>query len=325
MSRTAFVTGASGFLGVNLVEQLCAAGWQVVALHRHTSSTSWLRRFPARTVVGDVLDARSLLAAIPPDVDAVVHTAADLTAWRARRQRQWRTNVEGTWRVLEAAQRRRAKAFVYTSSFSAYGLQTEEIREDTPQRGRFSPRFFERTKAEAERAVRQAGHARFPTCILQPGYLIGRYDRGGFAGMMRDVHRGRWPWVPAGEATFCHAAAVARAHIAAAERGARDTWLLGGADAPFTEVVRLIGQVTDREVPGRPTKPWRLRLRARLAVLRASLSRQEPSLTPDHLGALQKSVRISSDRAERDLGYRPVPLREMLEDTWAWLKAEGLL
>ena len=67
MSRTAFVTGATGFLGVNLVEQLCAAGWQVIALHRHTSSTTWLRAFPARTVVGDILDARTLLAAMPAD------------------------------------------------------------------------------------------------------------------------------------------------------------------------------------------------------------------------------------------------------------------
>ncbi|MCA9524738.1 MAG: hypothetical protein KC549_00390, partial [Myxococcales bacterium] len=111
----------------------------------------------------------------------------------------------------------------------------------------------------------------------------------------------------------------------AAERAARGTWLLGGADATFAEVVRLIGLVTDREVPGRPTAPWRLRLRARLAVLRASLSRHEPSLTPDRLGVLQKSVRIASDRAERDLGYEPASLRAMLEDTWAWLRAEGLL
>ena len=63
--RTAFVTGGTGFLGLNLVEQLAARGWQVTALHRPTAEVRLLRRFPVRLVEGDILAPESLRRAVP--------------------------------------------------------------------------------------------------------------------------------------------------------------------------------------------------------------------------------------------------------------------
>ncbi len=53
---TAFVTGATGFLGLNLVEQLSERGWIVVAYHRPTSDTARVTRFPVRLTEGDIAD-----------------------------------------------------------------------------------------------------------------------------------------------------------------------------------------------------------------------------------------------------------------------------
>src|SRR5206468_1263702 len=93
--RTAFVSGGTGFLGLNLVEQLVAGGWSVVALRRPQSDLTYLERFPVRLVAGTLQDAASLERSMPERVDAVFHAAADVSFWSHHKRRQFRTNVIG--------------------------------------------------------------------------------------------------------------------------------------------------------------------------------------------------------------------------------------
>src|SRR5215471_17388921 len=108
----AFVTGASGFVGLNIVEQLTRLDWDVVALHRSSSNLTYLRRFPVRLVEGEVEDLVSLERTMPADVDAVFHVAGDLSLWSRNNERQTRTNVEGTRNVVRVALARGAKKLV---------------------------------------------------------------------------------------------------------------------------------------------------------------------------------------------------------------------
>lgn len=326
VQKSAFVTGATGFLGLNLVDQLCAAGWQVTAMHRHTSSLSWLSRFPVQFAVGDLLMPETLHEAIPEACDVVFHAAADNSLWTARHKRQWRTNVIGTHRLLEAAQAKRVKTFVYTSSWATYGLDSDRIHEDSPQRGKFSPRQFDRTKALAEEAVRDACRPLFKTVILNPAVLIGPYDHDAWTAMLRLAHVNRLGGVPPGGAEFCHAAAVAQAHIAAAERGRGGAnYLLGGVAARFIDVVRVIGELTGSDVPRRPMPRWWMRLLARLDVMIATITRNEPDLTPAGAKVVLRHPTVDSTLAEEELGYRRATLDEMIGDTYLWMKAEGLV
>src|SRR5918996_5093910 len=134
-ARTAFVTGGTGFLGLNLVEQLTAQHWQVIALHRPSSDVRLLQKFPVRLVEGDILEPDSLRRAMPPGVDAVFHVAADISMWSGHSARQTRINVDGTRCVVEAALAAGAGRLVHTSTWNAYGLVQGEISEELPQRG----------------------------------------------------------------------------------------------------------------------------------------------------------------------------------------------
>ena len=108
-NKTAFVTGGTGFIGLNLVEHLTQTGWEVVALHRPNSRLTYLQKYPVRLVEGAIEDAQSLNRVLPANVDAVFHVAGDVSLWSGHRERQWRTNVEGTRNMVAVALAKQAR------------------------------------------------------------------------------------------------------------------------------------------------------------------------------------------------------------------------
>ena len=125
--RTAFMTGATGFIGRNLAEALVAAGWRVTALHRPRSDTGALAALGVDLAEGDILMPESLERAMPEAVDAVFHVAADTSMWSRHDARQTRVNVDGTRNVLAAARARGARRLVHTSTWNVYGLEQGDI------------------------------------------------------------------------------------------------------------------------------------------------------------------------------------------------------
>ena len=101
MSRTAFVTGASGFVGSRLVRELHEEGWNVHLLARASSSLDEIDDLPYEKHLGDVTEAASVRAAIPADVDGVFHVAASTNFWARKNAEQTRINVDGTRHLLD--------------------------------------------------------------------------------------------------------------------------------------------------------------------------------------------------------------------------------
>ena len=326
MAARAFVTGGTGFLGLNLVEQLAAEGWQVTALHRATSDLSQIRRFVVDLVAGDLRDPASLKRALPPGMDAVFHVAADTSVWSRHDDRQTRINVDGTRHVVEAALASGARRFVHTSTWNVYGLEQGAVSEASPQLGGASWINYNRSKFLAEQEVRRGIERGLDAVIVNPAHVLGRYDRCGWARLILAAHA-RWlPGVPSGAGTFCHAEAVARAHIAALRHGRTgQNYLMSGVDASFLELFEVINRVTGARAPLRPLPPTLLRLSARIDAALAAVSGREPKATPEGVAIATARARVASNLAERELGYRPNALATMVEDSWTWLRHAGLV
>lgn len=326
MAKVAFVTGANGFVGLNLVEQLLAQGWHVLALHRAASDIVYLKRMAAERVAGDITDAESVRRAMPTGLDAVFHVAGDTNLWSRNNAAQDRINIDGTRNVVDAALARGARRFLHTSSISAWGLQRGRLEERVPQRGKDSWVNYNRSKHLAEEAVRDGIARGLDAVILNPGAILGPYDTRNYARLVMLVAAGKLPGVPPGALPFCHVREVARAHIAAFEHGRRgENYLLGGTDARFLELVREIGAALGRPVPSRPTPGWVLYIIGALGALGGALSGAVPTLTPETARQATRELTCDSSKAVRELGYRAVPLREMVGDCVAWLAVEGRL
>jgi dihydroflavonol-4-reductase len=323
---TAFVTGATGFLGLNLAEQLAAAGWDATCAHRASSNLSRLEKFPVKLAVADLLDQPAMEAAIPEGADAFFHVAGNTTLWAARAEEQTRDNVEGTRIALAAARARGVKRFIFTSTWGTYGISTRDMTEESPQLGGQGSRNYARTKYQAEQLVREAGASGgMDVVILNPANIIGRYDRGGWGRLFRLLDEGTMPGVPPGDGSFCHAAEVARAHVRAAEVGrGGESYILGGVNTSFEEVMGIIAELLGKPAP-KPVPALVLRLLAQWNVLKARFTGVEPDLTPDGAYSVTQHPSVATDKAQRELGYRVIPLREILEDTHRWMVEEGLL
>jgi nucleoside-diphosphate-sugar epimerase len=323
--RTAFVTGGTGFVGINLVEALRLQGWRVIAIHRETSSTQRLARLGAELRKVGLDDPAALAEAMPDGVDAVFHVAGDLSWCRLNNERQQRVNVDGTRNVVQAALSRRARRLVYTSSVASYGLGHTMLREDTVSTAPATSIGYIRTKWLGEQEVRKGIDQGLPAVILNPGPIMGPYNTTSWADLCRLLKRGKLPGVPPGAASHCHVREVVRAHIEAATRAPSGAqYLLGGTDVTYADVTDLLADMFGVKRP--PVVPaWMLKTAGRVNDWIGALTRKEAQVTWD--GAEMICTRCWADcsRSERELGVQTVSLREMAEDTVNWLVAENVI
>lgn len=324
--RTAFLTGGTGFLGRHVIERLCDAGWTVHALHRGDRAPDFWRHPSIIPAKGDLADAAGLGLPMPAGVDTVFHIAADTSPWSGHRARQELVNIGGTRAILDAMAAKSARRLVHVSSVSVYGHHDGVITEETPQLGEQSWVGYVRTKAIAERLVREAAAAGTDAVILNPGHIIGRYDSSNWARLFQLIDRDALPGVPPGAGCFANAAAVADAVIKAADTGgAGENFILGGPHARFLDVARIIAGLLGKPQPERTALAFLLKGLARLKDIGSRLTGREPDITPEGAYFVCHDERVSSRKAEKLLGYRLVPLEQSLGESHAWLKEAGLL
>lgn len=327
MAARVLVTGGSGFLGQHLVRELQAAGAEVLGLSRSAASDAVLAARGVTPVRGDLAAPEGLAGAVPEGLAAVFHTAADTSQWAPDAPRQTRINVDGTAALAAAAHARGAGLFVHTSSVSSYShLVHGVLREDVPQRGRESWINYERTKHLGELAVRERMAAGLPAVILQPGHILGPGDTRNWSRMLAMIDTGRLPGAPPGAGAFADVREVAKAHVQAWGRAqAGETFLLGGAHASFLEFVQLASARLGRKAPTRPVPGALIKLVARASDLASRLTGRAPDMTPQAAVFTLHRLQVDSSKAIDRLGYRETPLAPLLDDTLAWMRAEGML
>jgi nucleoside-diphosphate-sugar epimerase len=327
MTRTAFVTGSTGFVGLNLVQRLVAQGWDVTALHRASSDLRFLRRFDPRLAVGEITQAASVRAALPAGCDTVFHVAGNTNMWRRGNAEQTRDNVDGTRNVVEACIAKGVRRLVVTSSISAYGPVRGEVTEETQSLAAGSWINYQKTKWEAEEIARAATARGLQVVILQPGGIVGPYDLGTWSRLFLMARDGKLRGVPPAMRTFAHVHAVADAHIAAAGRGDGNggKYILGGENATMLAFVQEIARLLGKPVPERETPLVVVKTIAALGDLLSRVTGREPPVTPEMADAFTNPITATAAKAQRELGFRVVPLKTMVTDCFDWMVAEGRL
>ena len=320
------LTGGTGFLGKNVARALHAAGHDLRVLAREGSNLSGL---PAGIEVarGDVTDAAAMLRAAF-GCQAVLHMAALVKMWVPDRDVFEAVNVGGLRHALAAAAAAGAR-LVYTSSFIAVGPAGPAPADESQVHPGIGFRNdYERTKAQADVIAREAAAAGTDIVILYPGVVYGPGDRTDgnlVVQMVADHIGGRFPGIVGpGDRLWSYAFVedVAAGHVAALERAAPGSrYFLAGENATMNALFATLAEVSGAPPPARHIPYAAATALGYALYLWAELTGLPPKLTHEVVGVFREHWAYSSARAERDLGYRPTPLREGLRRTVEWLRS----
>src|ERR1700756_5286100 len=173
----AFVTGATGFLGAHVARVLAEQGADLRLLVRPTSDLRNIEGLRADRVTGDLRSSASLEKAIA-GCDTVFHVAAEYRLWVRDPEQMYRSNVEGTRAILEAARKNGVQRVVYTSSVATMGFSSNGTiaDEDSPVALSDMIGHYKRSKYMAEQVAIDAGRSGQDVVIVNPSTPIGEMD-----------------------------------------------------------------------------------------------------------------------------------------------------
>ncbi|KAB2665576.1 MAG: NAD-dependent epimerase/dehydratase family protein [Verrucomicrobia bacterium] len=330
-----FVTGASGFIGANLVHELVARGHEVRALLRPGADVRGLRGAAFEVVQGDITEKSDSLCALMRGCDWVFHVAASYALWLPDYAPMYRTNVVGTQKILKAAHNAGVGRIVYTSTVGCIGLPKETpgqrvipTDESAPVSEVQMANHYKRSKWQAEVAVREAAMTGVPVVIVNPSAPVGPRDvkPTPTGRMILDYLNGRMPAYLDTGLNWVHVRDVAIGHVLAAEKGrVGERYILGHAEGNWSmghaleELSRIAGlpPVTRRV-------PYRVALAAAHVDEWISRFTQRPPRAPlAGVRMAKHKMWFNPAKAIRELGLPQTPPTSALTDAVEWFRANG--
>src|SRR5213596_2614972 len=254
-----FVTGASGFIGANLIHELLARGNPVKALLRPGSDPRGLKGADIESVSGDVSDREKLVVAMR-GCDWCFHVAASYHLWLRDYAPMYTANVEGTRNVIESAVAAGCSRIVYTSTVGCIGLPKESngivtpTDETTPVSEAQMSNHYKLSKWRAEVVARELAAKGAPVVIVNPSAPVGPRDvkPTPTGQVIVDFLNRKMPAYLDTGLNWVHVRDVAIGHILAAERGrVGERYILGNADGNWTmkQTLGVLQEITGVQAP----------------------------------------------------------------------------
>ncbi|MBD5635053.1 MAG: NAD-dependent epimerase/dehydratase family protein, partial [Candidatus Eremiobacteraeota bacterium] len=319
MSRQAFLTGGTGFVGANLARVLLEGGWTVRALARPGSDRRNLAGLPLEIVEGDLTD-RDLARKIDGSA-AVFHVAAHYSLYRSERASLVRSNVDGTRNVLAAARAAGVRRTVYTSSVAAIGVRHGAPADETYQ----SPPekligAYKRSKYFAEREAVEAAAGQ-DVVIVNPTTPLGAWDRKPTPTgeiLVRFLNGKMWALVQTG-LNFVDVLDVADGHLLAYEKGrSGERYILGGENLSLGTLLQRVGAVVGRRAPSVAVPLWLpLAVAWTEEYVLARLGRT-PTVPLDGVRMSGESMYYDASKARSELGFAPKPIDGAIRAAIRW-------
>jgi dihydroflavonol-4-reductase len=320
---TVVVTGATGHIGNTLVRELVRRGERVRAVV-YGDMEHVLDGLPVERVRADTRDGPAIHAALV-GARRVFHLAAVISIDAEGDERVRAVNVEGTRNVVEACLAHRVERLVHTSSVHALdGARARlPIDETCPLISSPDALPYDLSKADGERAVLEGVARGLNAVIVNPSAVIGPHDyvpsftAQGILAMLRSPVsvRGSYDWVDVRD--------VSSGMIAAAERGRTgERYLLTGQSMSVRGIAELLVQEGGRK-PLVTLPTWLLRPFVPVAIALSRLRKRPPVFTAHSLTILGSPSTFTHEKASRELGFSPRPLRDSLQDAIQFFRAQG--
>ncbi len=323
-----FITGATGFVGGHVARAYAAEGARLRVLTRSSSNLAGLAGLDAETVVGDLRAVEGLRAALA-GCEALVHVAADYRLWVRDPEEMMAANVGGTRELLRLAREVGVKRVVYTSSVATMGFKADGtiVDEATPVAEGDMIGVYKRSKYLAELEAIAASRAGQHVIILNPTTPIGAADAKPTptGRIIVDFLNKNFPAYVETGLNLVDVGEVARMHVAALERGTPgERYILGGENLTLKQILDRLSTLT-----GLPSPTVKVPHAVAMAFaffdenFTGKLRGKEPRATVEAVRMGKKMMFASSAKAERELGFKVVPVYHGMRAAVDWFVAHG--
>ncbi|MDY6877753.1 MAG: NAD-dependent epimerase/dehydratase family protein [Chloroflexota bacterium] len=321
------VTGATGFLGQMLCPYLIERGYRLRALVRPSSAWEFLHPLGVELAWGDIRDPEAACAAAT-GCWAVVHAAGRFRFW-GRREDFFAVNLEGTRNVLEAARRAGVERFIYISTIAVIGVPHAGVIVD--EEYPLAPQDdYQHSKLEAERLTlcyhREHG---LPTIVLRPSAFYGPGSRYAFnrlffedplKGLPVQVHRGQ-------HITFSvYVRDVAQGVDLALRRGRPgEVYNISGRSMSHREVNDIVDRLLGYHIRRFNVPSWAMIALARVWTWLSRCTGREPYYPINMASYVFGDWDVSSEKAQRELGFVPMPFEDGARMTLNWYREQNVI
>lgn len=328
-----FVTGASGFVGSNLVHELRARGHQVKALLRPNADDRALAGATFQRATGDVLDPE-LLRREMEGCNWCFHVAASYHLWLRDYKPMYEANVTGTQNVLQAAGRAGCQRIVYTSTVGCIGLPKTEKTVVVPANEHQTisaeqlTNHYKRSKWQAEQVAARLARSGLPVVIVNPSAPVGPRDvkPTPTGQIIVDFLNRKLPAFIETGLNWVHVRDVAAGHILAAEKGdIGERYILGNTQANWTmeETLRVLEEITGIRAPRMKIPRWVALAAAHASEAMANVTGKPPKVPVAGVRMAKYKMWFDSTKAVTQLGMPQTPAKQALADAVEWFRANG--
>jgi dihydroflavonol-4-reductase len=324
----AFVTGATGFVGSHVARVLAEQGADLRLLIRSGGDLRNVQGLKADRVIGDLRDPASIEKAMV-GCDVVFHVAADYRLWVRDPEQMYRANVEGTRAVLAAARKNRVRRVVYTSSVATMGFTSNgrPADEDSPVSLDLMIGHYKRSKFMAEEVALEAGRDGMDVVVVNPSTPVGEQDikPTPTGRIVVDFLKKKFPAYVETGLNLVDVRECARGHVAALEKGrSGERYILGGENLTLKQILDKLAAITGLPSP-RVRVPYLLALATGVVdeIITGRIRGREPRATINAVRMGRKKMFVSCAKAERELGWRVVPVDGALRRAADWFQANG--
>jgi dihydroflavonol-4-reductase len=317
--KPVLVTGASGFLGWHVARALLERGYSVRALLRNGSRIDQL---DVERVAGDLRDPASLRMAVA-GCGLVFHVAADYRLWAKDTDELYKSNVEGTRHLLQAARDAGVERVVYTSTVGCIGIPQGGLgAEQMPVSLGDMSGHYKRSKFLAEQAALEFASDGLPVVIVNPTAPVGEHDvkPTPTGKIVRDFLTGGMPAFIDTGLNVVDVRDVAEGHLLACEHGRPgERYILGAENLTLAQILQKLARITGGKAP------W-VRLPYPVAWLAgagstawARLTGEPPRVPLEAVRMARTKMWVTHQKAERELGFRPGPADAALKRAVEWM------
>lgn len=321
--KPTLVTGATGFIGWHVAKKLLERGHRVRALVRPSSQ---VREIELETVEGDLRDANSLERAVA-GCGLVFHIAADYRLWAKDPSDLYRSNVDGTRNLLQAAQAAGVERVVYTSTVGCIGMpEARPGDENVTVTLEEMTGAYKRSKFQAELTALEFAQAGLPVVIVNPTAPVGDHDfkPTPTGKIIVDFLGGAMPAFVDTGLNLVDVSDTAEGHILASERGKTgERYILGCNNLTLEQIFAQLERISGIKAP-RWRIPYAVAYFAGMASTGwANVSGREPRAPLDAVKMARKKMFVSVEKAKRELGFSPGPVDGALKRAVDWFRANG--